>query len=194
MRLSAKFRKEKEESIFVLLHLNARLQPMHRTGIFEEPLAAMMQEYHLGEVTGGSTLQEANGEIKSCDIEMNVRKDVLPRFISYLGKVDMIPRGSWLEVGDAADKIEIGAFQGLGLYLNGTDLPQEVYRSCDVNVLIEELERLLDGIGQRFSHWEGNTETALYFYGRSYEEMRTRIQDFVDSYPLCERCRIVQIA
>lgn len=50
------------------------------------------------------------------------------------------------------------------------------------------------GIGSVHSHRQGPTETALYVYGRTAAEMRTALQPFLDSYPLCERARIVQIA
>ena len=55
-------------------------------------------------------------------------------------------------------------------------------------------EVIASGIGSVHSHWQGPTETALYVYGRTAAEMRTALQPFLDSYPLCERARIVQIA
>ena len=88
----------------------------------------------------------------------------------------------------------MGQQEGLALYLNGTDLPDEVYQNCDANVMIDHLVRLMDGIGSYYSHWVGPTETALYFYGTSYEGMLAAIRDFLDEYPLCQRCQVVQIA
>jgi hypothetical protein len=44
------------------------------------------------------------------------------------------------------------------------------------------------------SVWDGPTETALYAYGASFKEMSERLAGFAATYPLCERCRIVQIA
>ena len=37
-------------------------------------------------------------------------------------------------------------------------------------------------------------ETALYLYGPSFIEMQKAIADFIATYPLCERCRVVQVA
>ena len=65
---------------------------------------------------------------------------------------------------------------------------------CDVNVVIEELERSLAESGRMYSYWEGAKETALYFYGADFEEMRERMQEFLAEYPLCAKCRVVQIA
>jgi hypothetical protein len=44
------------------------------------------------------------------------------------------------------------------------------------------------------SYWQGPTETALYVYGRKASEMQAALQPFLDSYPLCARARVVQIA
>jgi hypothetical protein len=38
--------------------------------------------------------------------------------------------------------------------------------------------------------WQGPTETALYVYGLP----QPRCAPLLDSYPLCERARIVQVA
>jgi hypothetical protein len=38
------------------------------------------------------------------------------------------------------------------------------------------------------------SETALYFYGPSYATMHDRLVGVLSSHPLCERCRVVQIA
>jgi hypothetical protein len=43
-------------------------------------------------------------------------------------------------------------------------------------------------------YWQGDIESALYFYGESYKQMSYAISDFVKKYPLCQGARIVQIA
>ena len=91
-------------------------------------------------------------------------------------------------------ELALGSSEGLAIYLNGTDLPDATYRDCDIDVVYSEFDRLLSGIGSVHSHWQGPTETALYVYGRTAVEMRAALQPFLDSYPLCERARVVQIA
>lgn len=118
------------ENITMVLHLNARLQPIHRGEIYEDPIDEVLHAYKIGEVTGGGTLQEASGEIKS----------------------------------------------------------------CDVNYVISELDKLMKDCGERYSHWEGSSETALYYYGKNFKEMKANIEEFIKAYPLCEKCRVVQIA
>lgn len=43
------------------------------------------------------------------------------------------------------------------------------------------------------SYWEGS-ETALYLYGKSFDEMHACTKPFLDSYPLCRKSRVVKIA
>ena len=88
----------------------------------------------------------------------------------------------------------LGQLQGLALYLNGTDLPDEVYAESDVNEVWDACERLLADEGEPMSYWEGDTETAIYCYGKNFQEMQRRLQPFLDEYPLCAQCRVVQIA
>jgi hypothetical protein len=92
------------------------------------------------------------------------------------------------------EPIPFGDSAGLAVYLNGTDLPSHVYQECDANVVRSEMHRLLEGIGSVVSEWDGPTETAIYAYGASFKEMSERLAAFLTTYPLCERCRVVQIA
>ena len=73
-------------------------------------------------------------------------------------------------------------------------MPNEVYEKSDVNVVIDELDKRIEGIGEFQSHWRGNEETALYFYGSDAKQMISQMQDFLDSYPLCKDARVVVIA
>lgn len=80
------------------------------------------------------------------------------------------------------------------MYLNGTDLPNEVYETCDSNHVLSECERLLQTGGRVLSWWQGPTETAIYMYGASFDDMRARIESLLAVYPLCQKCRVERIA
>ena len=146
----------KKETVYVELELNARLQPIHRCEIFEDLFENVFKSYEIGEVTG---------EVEKCDIKMDIYKEKLNAFISYLQKIDIIPKGSTLFVNKEA--MSIGSAEGMALYLNGTDLPVEVYQNNDVNELIALLDQALNNIAHRLSYWEGSAETALYYYGKT---------------------------
>jgi hypothetical protein len=177
--------------------LNARIMPLDRGERYEEPLGEALAESGFGEVTGGGTMQSKEGEIEYCGIDIDlydVAKGV-PFICEFLAKRGA-PRGSKLQYELKGKKVEVpfGLAEGLAIYLNGTDLPDEVYRECDVNEVYDEINRLLGDRGSIQGHWQGPTETALYLYGCSAEEMRELIAGYMAEYPLCQRARIVTIA
>ncbi len=176
----------------LILHLNARFQPKHRFEL-EDALQEIFQKNRAGEITGGGTLLKANGEIDSCDIEIDFYDDEksLEWLVNLLNAIG-IPKGSVLR--GIEPPIHVGVLEGLAIYMNGTDLAEEIYKSCDINYAIEQLERAIDGIGHMYSYRELNEFTALYFYGTSFAEMKAKMSPFISSYPLCQKCHIEQIA
>ena len=190
MKLFDKFKK-KETFISITLQMNAKLQPFHRAD-FEDMIENILKEKQAGEIIGGGSLLMPTGEISCCDIEFSIIENQVDSFISFLNQITLIPNGSKILMKDSM--MNIGKSEGLGLYLNGTDLPKEVYQNSDINELIEQIDTALKGVAVRLSHWEGNSETALYYYGPSYETIKEKILPITQNYPLCEKCRIEQIA
>jgi hypothetical protein len=80
------------------------------------------------------------------------------------------------------------------VFLNGVDLDDKVYETCDVNHVIDEFNRLLEGSGRYHSYWQGPRETALYLYGASAEAMKSCIEPFLADYPLCRQSRTERVA
>jgi len=189
------------EGEFLTARLNARLQPLDRGDIYEDPLETELAGMKVGKVTGGGTQLAGDPDgIEFCDLEINVLAaddETLATIVERLNALGA-PKGSKLILGSANEngrrEIAFGVSEGLALFLNGTDLPDNVYADCDVNHVIEALNQALGGKGKYQSHWQGAHETALYLYGASFAEMKTAIAEFVASYPLCEKSRIEQIA
>jgi len=183
--------------VMVIVRLNAKLQPMHRGEWFEDPLAEALEKKGYGGITGGGTMQDkASGEIQFCDIELmlpSASREVLVFVVETLEALGA-PKGSIITVADSETEQPFGRAEGLAVHLNGTDLPDETYRTCDSNFVYSELGRLLGVDGRVLSYWQGSTETSLYLYGPSFETMHARVRPFLDSYPLCQKCRVVQIA
>jgi hypothetical protein len=180
----------------VIARLNARAQPIDRGEVFEDPLDGVLQAAEIGSITGGGTQLGEEGEIQFCDLEISVPEAsdaVLAAIRKALEELGA-PKGSRLIWNDGANELEFGSFEGLAVYLNGTDLPDSVYEQSDFGFVYEELRRLLGNEGRVVSHWQGPTETALYLYGRSVDTMLARIRPFLDTYPLCARARTVKIA
>jgi|SRR5579872_1324806 len=183
--------------ILAYAKLNARIMPLDRGERFEDPLDEALSQNGFAKITGGGTAQTEEGEIDYCGIDIDlfdVKKGIpfICEFLTQLGA----PRGSTLEYESKGEKVEVpfGTTEGLAIYLNGTDLPDEVYTNCDVNVVYDTINQLLGERGAILNHWVGPTETALYLYGHSGKEMRELISEFMAEYPLCQQARIVTIA
>lgn len=183
---------KKKEMIPVILHLNVRVQPIQREIFFEDIFKKLFFKSRLGKVTGGGTYFASNGEPKSCDMEMLIKKDKLDILISLINHLPIFPKGSKLIFED--NEIDVGCAEGLAIYLNGTELPMEIYQNYDSNDLVNQLNLALKDIGEFLGYFEGNYETVLYYYGKSYAEMKEKINPIIEDYPLCQKCRITQIA
>jgi len=181
---------------YVVAQLNARLQPMHRGEYFEDPLDIELKSAACGEVSGGGSLQSKIGEIEHCDIEIEVSGplSIAVRVVIETLEALGAPKGSKLHLEVEGKQVQFGQAEGMAVYLNGTDLPDDVYKECDSNFVYSEFDRLLSGKGRVLSYWQGPTETAFYMYGHSFQEMRVCLTEFLASYPLCHQCRVEQIA
>jgi hypothetical protein len=175
----------------VIVRLNARLRPLDRGQHFEDPLDSALKAAGQGEVSGAGTMLGKSGEVDYCDIEL-----MLPAFTDQVVRflVDKLeelgaPKGSKLIVADSDVEHSLGKTEGIAVYLNGTDLPDEVYTACDLDFVHSEFNRLLGPEGRVLSSWQGPKETALYMYGPSFAAMKSRLDDFLTSYPLCQACR-----
>lgn len=192
-------KKEKKVDVepqFIVVRINARIKPLERGEIYEDPIDDILSKNSIGEVSGGGTLQFQTGEIECCDVEIQVddsSEETLDIIKSSFEKIG-IPKGSTITVEATDSTIEFGSLEGLALYLNGTELDEEVYANSDSNHVYAELDRLTKGTGRVYSYWQGPTETAFYLYGSSFSQLNEQISELVNAYPLCQKCRIEQIA
>lgn len=188
--------KRKPQPVVITVTLNARLRPMNR-GQLEDAFDDVCKKHGVDAcVVGGGTLLAENGEIEACDIKVQLG-DASDENVDYLRRVFtrmLAPIGSRIHLPDQDEPIEFGEHQGLALYLHGSDPPDTVYNASDINHVFDECGRLLGDMGMINSHWEGSTETALYMYGKDFEQMHSAIRPFLDSYPLCQQCRVERIA
>jgi hypothetical protein len=186
-----------DSAIPAYARLNARVRPLDRGEIYEDPLQEKLDGMGLAEVVGGGTMQMQGGEIEYCGIDLDVYDvdKAIPLICSVLEDLGA-PKGSRLEIeiDGKSRHVSFGRLEGLAVYFNGTDLPEAVYSECDINFVWSEIDRMIEGIGRIQSYWQGPTETALYLYGSSTESMKQLISGFMAEYPLCERARYELIA
>jgi len=188
---------ERSGQVYATAQLNHLLMPLARGERYEDPLHEALCQKGFGGVDGGGTMQLKSGEIEYIDIEiiLNNTADGIPFVIEQLESWGA-PKGSVLRIHDTEPSREIpfGEIEGVAVYLDGVNLPPEVYASSDINVVIEEFIKILKGCGSVQGYWQGPTETALYLYGDDAEEIKRLIKDFLQTYPLCKGSRIVTIA
>ena len=175
------------------LQLNARLRPNDRGDLYENRLDEYLKKEGIGECIGGGTMQLASGEIEYCDVNVSIEDsytalDTIQKILKEIG----VPKGSLLYNDEVY--LPVGDLEGMAIYLNGVDLLDNVYDQCDINQVISDINIRIENVGSFYSYWEGPMETALYFYGSSFYNMRKQIQVFVKHHPLCQKCRIEQIA
>lgn len=192
------FSKQKVTDEYIIVQLNDKIMPLDRSEVYEEPLDKYLHAKKYGEVTGGGTMQHKTGEIEFCELEILLncnqnREDSIYEIIKFL-EIQGAPKGSFVRIDTLSKEIFFGKKEGLAIYLDGVNLPTNVYEECDINYVLYELNELLGDSGNIQRYWEGENETALYFYGESYDKMYHAISDFVKTYPLCQGARVVQIS
>jgi hypothetical protein len=175
--------------------LNARLRPLDRGARYETPLHGILGTCMPGSrVTGAGTLLSAEREPLVSDIDLDIEGDAPQALELVTGTLEAAgaPRGSRARLDEGAP-VPFGVTEGLAIYLNGTDLPAEVYAGSDINYLIATLSGRLGTEGDMQSWWQGPRETALYLYGPSAPRMTELIADVLARFPLAQRCRIVPL-
>jgi hypothetical protein len=182
---------------YVIAQLNDKVMPIDRGEVYEDPLNDLLKLNFYGEVTGGGTLLEINNEISYCDLELCLAQEptsqVLNEIIAKLEELGA-PKGSKLIVEKTDQQIPFGKLEGLALYLDGVNLSDEVYQNSDTEAIANKIQDLVGIHTDILRYWQGNTETALYFYGQSFERMNNAIADLVATDPECQNARVVQIA
>lgn len=186
------------KEIEIVIQFNEKLDPIDVEDYYEEPLEEFLNEKEYGEIVGGGTMQSPTGEIEFFDIQVLIYDDnnIMKIIDEIKIKLESLgaPKGSFIEIEDGEEKISFGKREGLAIYLDGVNLPENVYKECDSNYVVSEIIRLTGCNDDIIRFWEGDTETAIYFYGESFDKMERDIFEFVNTYPLCKGARIVQIA
>lgn len=199
-RLFGKDKTEENESSgnFIVATLNDKVMPIDRGEIYEDPLDEFLKNKNIGEVTGGGTMQLQSGELEYCDVEIKLYNEEIDdnRIRLIIEKLEELgaPKGSKLTIEKTGQKIEFGKKEGLGIYLDGVNLDEEVYKNSDSNFVVSEIKWLIGDTTETVRFWENNEETALYFYSDSFYNMNESIKEFIKEYPLCKGARIEQIA
>ena len=180
------------EPVVAYVHLNSRLQPMHRGSVFEDPLDEFLANNATGsEVVGGGTEFSPETGPLSCDTEVSLTGNPQETFRLVINVLEGLgaPIGSWAVLGEGK-RVAFGTTRGFALVLDGTSLPKEVYANNDVNDVIAGLEAELGDDGELHSWWEGGENTALYYYARDGDRLHSILESAPDRYPLAQNSKV----
>ncbi len=193
-----KERRRVPKGAIITVEINDKIKPIDRGDVYEDPMDDFLKAKKLGELCGGGTILEKNGEISFCDLQFqlfsdNPGKELIEIIINKLESLGA-PKGSKLINEKDGKKIVFGKLEGLGLYLDGINLSDEVYSTADPFYVVSEVKKLASIASDVIREWTGETETGFYFYGDSFQEINEAIKSFIESYPLCKDARIVRVA
>lgn len=181
------------EPLTVTVRIPARLQPAHRDDLIVDPVTALMRRVSpRTRLAAKETVVTPQGEpvetVLEWDVDLADAEQVVTRILDLETGV---PKGSTVEINGKA--ATFGELEGLAVYLNGTDLDDDVYAHADLQALIDDLQGHLGRTGQLWSYWQGPAETALYFYGPDAAAIRSALEERAPRHPLMERCRMVEL-
>ena len=195
-------RKKEEQNVedeeYIVANFNDKVMPFDRGEVYEDPLDEFLKSEGIGEVSGGGTMQLETGEIEYCDVEIKLNPnqsgdDKIELIIAKLEDLGA-PKGSFITIEKTSRKIELGKREGIGIYLDGVNLGDDVYQNNDSNFVVSEVKRLINDNSEAVRYWEAEKETGLYFYADSFIAIEASIQGFLSEYPLCKNARVEQIA
>jgi hypothetical protein len=83
--------------------------------------------------------------------------------------------------------------QAVLIYLDGSGLPDDVYASCDLSTLEDQLIEAINthGAGEFDGNEIGEKETTLFAYGPDASELFAAMEPVLTTYPLCKNARVV---
>ena len=195
------------------LQLNAKVQPLDRWEMFEDPIMELLEKEWIWEIDWwGTSFDQETWEIFYCDVEIYLNDDSAEsreNLIKAINKV-WVPKGSFLifidgeepdyddEEADIPDstKLEIWTLEWLRFSINWTELPEEVYKNNDINKVIDDLIDLMEAEKSwtYYSYITRNTHTDLIFYWNSVAKRKEIVEKYAPNNPLCEKSLIEQIA
>ncbi|MBT8456273.1 MAG: hypothetical protein KJO15_09245 [Alphaproteobacteria bacterium] len=149
---------------------------------FAGPLDRELDRIGLGRVAGFEISQDDEGEPALLTITLSLATDApraLKTVAQLLEKLDA-PMGSRLGNAECDNLLEFGTSEGLGLYLPRQDTAEE-----DRLAVIEACTDALNGAGLYQGSVSVGDRTALYFYGNSFNRMRTAITYVMTTDPRC---------
>ncbi len=182
-------------SHYVTVRLWDPIHQAYRRTRYEIPLASALLSHGSGEITDVTAvmtreleIEHAEFEIRLADLEKSI--ELVRLVLEEAGA----PAGSELSfIRDGKDEVvRFGRKEGLAIYLDGINLPDEVYDTCSCDGLAALILEALTFLGGEIrGSWVGRSETAIYLFAPDTEQLFSLIEPILAAYPLCQNARIV---
>lgn len=191
---------------YVIATINDKIKIDDGKAVYATPLDQYLKNKGYGEISVYTTLNDSlevtgffNMKIfLSEGINPNVMTEILTE-LENLGA----PKGSKLTIKES-EEIPFGKREGLGLYLNFTNpFPEKenkkkyaIYeeRKSDIYFIMLELQLLTNTREDFVRQCAGETYTALFLYGPSFDQMKKETSEFINTHPSCKGAKVVQVA
>lgn len=170
-----------KKSIFAYVRVNARLEPITRGDILEDPLDEILKAHGLGEVSGGGT-EVGDGEILWCGIDLELKRaddDTISKVVKILTKLG-VPKGSVLEFGDT--KIPVGTWECAKITCESGEKADELVGRAQEGLTPEEHPH-------QYGEYAGKGGDTIYLYGPSYAAIHELFSRAASAEPSI-RCQI----
>ena len=168
------------------------IAPVDRGDRYAEPLYEALGEDDISIVGEGSAFTKELG-IEYVNLELELADlSLIPTVIETLEKQGA-PKGSELKYSHLGTDtvVEFGTLECLTLFLDGVNLPDEVYQSTDIDELLVKLCESSGGLAEFRASWAGESETSIHFFCHDANALFQKMEPAIRSYPLCQNSRIV---
>ena len=175
----------------VIARFYEHIEPIDR-GRYEDPLQEALEKANAGQVTGGgSQLNELGGiEYAEVEIELTNMDGAVSTVTQTLEKAGA-PKGSELIAAEDGRVLQtFGRNECLAIYLDGVNLPDEVYANLDFDAIVTEIGTAA-GPDSFHGFSQGNEETGLFFFGASADDMFARVEPVLRQLPIGQNARVV---
>jgi hypothetical protein len=181
---------------FVLARITEHVEPLERGERYEDPLAAFLHERGLGEVTGGGSQLNAEGEIEFADVELELVNldDAITQLVRQLEAMGAAFGSSIQFAADSGrEALPFGKYEQLTIYLDGTGLPPDVYESLDFDRFYGELGEAVgrEADGQARTVWKGPAETAVHLAGPKADALEQVVNAMWHTVPVLQNARLL---
>jgi hypothetical protein len=175
----------------VIARFYEHIEPIDR-GRYEDPLQEALEKIKTGAVTGGGSQLNELGGIDYADVEIELANldgavEVVTQTLEQAGA----PKGSELISAEDGRVLQtFGQNECLAIYLDGINLPDEVYADLDFDAVVAEIGAAA-GPDSYHGCAQGNEETGLFFFGSNADDMFARVEPVLRKLPIGQNARVV---